>query len=339
MATKNTDSSQIILMQRLKEMLPPSVSLVNALGDLLGLSTDSAYRRIRGETALSIEEIASICKHFKVSFDDFINLNKEGTSLNFVYKQLSSDGTAFKTYLYNINEDLKKFKKFEHKQIIFAAEDIPVFHHFFHPVLAAFKFFYWNKSILNATGFEDKKFDLNEIDEEISSLAAEVLENYNAISSVEIWSEDTANSTIKQIEFYWESGMFKSKEDAITICKLLSELLDRIKQQAEKNHKFSLQSKGPKLSANYALYHSDVMIGNNCILVDAGSVKATYLSYHTFNVMYTTNSGFCNETETWLSNLIRKSNLISGVAEKQRYRYFKNIEDQVKKLVEKIKLD
>jgi hypothetical protein len=34
--------------------------------------------------------------------------------------------------------------------------------------------------------------------------------------------------------------------------------------------------------------------------------------------------------------LIRKSSLISGVAEKQRYRYFKIIDDHLKKLIAKI---
>ncbi len=70
-----------------------------------------------------------------------------------------------------------------------------------------------------------------------------------------------------------------------------------------------------------------------------GPMKGAYVSYHTFNVMLTTNPGFCNETDLWLKNLIRKSNLISGVAEKQRYRYFKHVDEALKKLVRKIEND
>ena len=62
MAKKTRESAQLVLMQRLKEALPPNISLVDALADLLEVSNDSAYRRIRGETALSIEEIAAICR-------------------------------------------------------------------------------------------------------------------------------------------------------------------------------------------------------------------------------------------------------------------------------------
>ncbi len=81
------------------------------------------------------------------------------------------------------------------------------------------------------------------------------------------------------------------------------------------------------------------MIGNNCILVTTGEIKGAYLSFHTFNAMFTSNANFCNETDLWLKNLIRKSNLISGVAEKQRYRYFKRVDDSLKKLITKIEND
>src|SRR5437868_2689306 len=86
---KDQTSAQTILMQKIKEMLPPNISFVDELAELLGLSNDSAYRRIRGETALSIEEIASICKKFKISFDSFINSSDAGM-VTFSYKSLNN---------------------------------------------------------------------------------------------------------------------------------------------------------------------------------------------------------------------------------------------------------
>jgi hypothetical protein len=331
MAKKKEDLAQLRLMQQLKESIPPNVSLVDELADLLTLSNDSAYRRIRGETQLSIDEIALICKRFQLSFDAFIN-STDDSLVSFSYHKLNSHVNSFSDYLSNIRNDLDKILKFpeDKRQIIFAAEDIPVFHHFGFPLLTAFKIFYWNKSILNAKEYDDKKFEASVVSPEIISLAGGIIERYEKIDSIEIWSDDTANSTIKQIEFYWEAGLFTNSADAIAVCDEVAAMLDGIRKQAEQNKKTASQSD------NYALYHSDVMIGNNSILVTMGTLKAAYISYNTFNSMVTTNAGFCNETELWLRNLIRKSNLISGVAEKQRYRYFKRIEDQLKKLKEKI---
>ena len=333
-----SDTAQLAFMKQLKDGLPPNISLVDALADLLNVSNDSAYRRLRGETALSIEEICAICKHFKISFDSFINNGNDG-QVNFSYHQLNSGGSSFREYLQSIKNDLDKIVKYPDSQIIFAAEDIPIFHHFEQPLLAAFKIFYWNKSFLSDKDLENQKFDTSLVNPELISLAKSVYDSYAKISSIEIWSDDTVNSTLKQIEFYWESGVFKRKEDVLAICDELSVMLVRICKQAELNCKLLQNGKSAVGDNNYALYHSDVMIGNNCILVNMGNVRASYISCFSFNSMFTTNQSFCNETDFWLKNLVRKSNLISGVAEKQRYRYFKKIEELMKKLREKIERD
>lgn len=340
MAKKVQESAQAILMQRIKSAMPANMSLVDELADLLQVSNDSAYRRMRGETQLSIEEIALICKRFKISFDAFINSGND-SSVTFTYHQLSSHVNTFREYLQGIKNDLDQVLKFPEndRQIIFAAEDIPVFQHFAHPYLTAFKIFYWNKSILNAKGYEDNKFETAHIDADLLQIAADIYERYCKVSSIEIWSDDTVNSTLKQIEFYWDAGAFKSKADALRVCEEVNLMFARISKQAERNVQLDLNNKPASSEPNYALYHSDVMIGNNCVLSVMGGIKGAYISYHTFNVMLTTNANFCNETDLWLKNLIRKSNLISGVAEKQRYRYFKRIDEVLKKLIAKIEND
>jgi len=340
MAKKVQESAQTVLMQKIKSALPSNMSLVDELADLLNVSNDSAYRRMRGETQLSIEEIAAICKRFKISFDAFIN-SGDDEYVSFTHHQLSSHVNTFREYLQKINSDLDQMFLFpeDSRQVIFAAEDIPVFQNFAHPYLTAFKIFYWNKSILNAKGFEDNKFDTAYVDQDLMQIAADIYEKYSKLPSIEIWSDDTVNSALKQIEFYWDSGAFKSKQDALRVCEEVNVMFSRISKQAELNIKLDSNGKPTSTEKNYSLYHSDVMIGNNCVLAKMGNVMGAYISYHTFNVMLTTNQNFCKETELWLNNLIRKSNLISGVAEKQRYKYFKRIDEVLKKLVHKIEND
>src|ERR1043165_7256107 len=146
MAKKVLESAQTQLMQRIKENLPANISFVDELADLLEISNDSAYRRIRGETALSIEELSKLCKHFRISFDSFIN-NSDDSYVSFSHHQLSSHINTFTEYLQNMNRDLDQVLKYpdNERQALFAAEDIPVFQHFAHPYLSAFKIFYRNK--------------------------------------------------------------------------------------------------------------------------------------------------------------------------------------------------
>ncbi len=320
---------------RVKTAVPQNVSFVDELADLLKISTDSAYRRIRCETLFNIEEISLICKHFKVSFDP--DIQHMSNKVTFDYLKLDDKKENFKLWLYFLASDIKKIGGSVNNQILYGADDVPVWHHFFHKDLIAFKLFYWLKSILNSPEYAEHNYDPRLIDEEMIQSAEEMLRNYNQIHSVEIWTEDTINSNLKQIEYFFESGFFNSKQDALHLCDLYSEELNLVQRKAAKSSKLIEPGEGGK--ENFKLYKSEVMIGNNSILANIGSTKIAYVSNNTFNMMSTTSADFVHENELWLNNLLRKSTLISGVAEKQRNQFFRVLRDKVEALRQKIILN
>ncbi len=330
------ESAQLQFIKRLKDLIPSNHSLADVMADLLQVSNDSAYRRIRGDTSLTLDEVAILCKHFNITLDT-ANSEFKG-SVTFRYRPLGRKEDAFEDYFESVLTDLKQIKAFPKKEIIYSAEDIPVFHYYQFPELTAFKIFYWTKSVLNLPNFEGKKFSPEKISQHLIRLAREVFDTYVTIPSTEIWNGETISGMLKSIEFYWESGLFADKDIALKVIAQLSEMLRYVQRQAEHSSKF-IPGEG-KLNAefenNFQLYNSEVMIGNNCILVLAENFRANYLSYHTFNSMVTTNPEYCQETEDWLKNLIRKSVLMSGVAEKQRYRFFKDAQEAIDKLKAKI---
>ncbi|MBU3661795.1 MAG: hypothetical protein FGM41_01160 [Bacteroidetes bacterium] len=319
-------------LQRVKSALPANVSFVDELADLLKLSSDSAYRRIRCETLFNIEEISLICKHFKVSFDP--EIQHMSNKVTFDYLKLDDKKENFKLWLYFLATDVKKIGNSVNNQILYGADDVPVWHHFFHKDLTAFKLFYWLKSILNSPEFIDINYDPSFIDAEMVASAAEMLTNYDEINSTEIWTEDTINSNLKQIEYFYESGFFNSKKDALHLCDLYIEELNLVQKKAAASSK--LIKPGQSGKENFKLYKSEVMIGNNSILANIGSTKIAYVSNNTFNMMSTTSADFVHENELWLNNLLRKSTLISGVAEKQRNQFFRVLRDKVELLRQKI---
>lgn len=320
------NTAQLHFIGRVKEVVPPNHSFVDELADLLQVSNDSAYRRIRGETALSIDEVVTLCNHYKISFDSFSKQNRGSVTFN--CNSLDNQESSLQNYLSGILNDLRKIQSFDQKEIIYAAEDIPIFHNFAFPELTAFKLFYWNRSMLNVSSVENSKFDFSAINNDFVSMVKQIYETYIEIPSVEIWTEETVSSLIKQIQFYWDSGLFKNKADALLVVEQIGLMLQQIEKQAAASSK--------KSENNFTLYNSELMIGNNTILVTMNTVKASYLSYHSFNSMITTNLNFCNETEGWLKNLIKKSTLLSGVSEKQRYQFFNKKQEIVKKLKEHI---
>lgn len=334
MKTASSNSLQFQLFEKIKRLLPASDSFADEMAEILNVSKDSAYRRFRGETALTIDEVFKLCHHYKISFDSLC-LNRSDT-VSFDYSSLVLNEDGLKTYLSSIYETLHLINKSPEKQFTYLAVDIPIFHHFGFPTLAAFKIFYWLKLVMTAPSFEGKKFDLSIILPELSELGRKIYDEYMVMPSVEIWTESTVLSTVKQIEYCWEAGQFFNSKDAVSVCAQFVQELELIQKQAEFNSKIISDNMAQSDSRNFMLYNCEIEVGNNCILVKTGDLKTVYMTHMTFNKLVTPHAGFCYDTEEWLQNLIKKSILISGSSEKQRYRFFSKAIGAVKKLMAKI---
>ena len=327
-AKEHSLPTQALFVSKLREMIPSSISLADELADLLGISTDSAYRRLRCETEIGIDELHKISSKYGISIDS-VFANK-GDTATFQYISLAENALNFEKYLENIAGHLKRVNGFEHKQIIYAAEEVPVFHSFNSRVLSAFKMFYWQRSVLNVPELQTKKFEIDILSDTLFETGQRIHKLYSTIPSIEIWTDETILTVIKQLEFYVESGVFKNKEDALEIADAIASKIENIKQCAENS------TKVPGLEKNYQLYKSDVVIGTNCIHVDIGETNYSFISFNTLNSLTTSNAAFCKETEHWMENLIKKSTLISGTAEKQRYQFFNKMVKQIDSSREKI---
>lgn len=321
-------------LQKIEDIIPPNTSLVNELCDILEISQDSAYRRIRGATQLNISEISALCKHYRISFDVFDDMNLDNVTFSFYNVDYLMD--SFEKYLQNMLRDLKIIQNSKAPFIKYACEDIPIFYNYKYPNLRAFKIYYWMEAILNKN-LDTQPFFLEIIPEQIQDLASNILDTYLNIPSLEIWTDTTYLSVIKQIEYFYEAGKFRSTDDVINVLDDLYQLISDIQLQANIGAKLSGSSVNMGNRAGFELYLSDVEIGNNCVLVDLGTTKSVYLGHLSFNTISTMNTQYIQLTSDWFNNLMRKSQPISKVSEKIRFRYFKTALERIKELHDSIK--
>lgn len=329
--TKNeTIQRQVSFLKAIEALLPSNTSLVGELSDQLDISMDSAYRRMRGETFLGIDEVLHLTEKYNIPFLGF-DPKSEGV-VSFKYVSIKPTTDSFREYFLGILQDLRQIKNSGIGHIKYFSQDIPVFYHYKYKYLSAFKIFYWMKSILNVTEFEDSQFDINAIPEDIMEIAEHIAEHYKCINSTEVWTDTTIVSTIQQIKYYVDAGLFKSDKDALNICKDLKQELEDIQNMAKESS--YRNSEGQLIE--FKLLYSDVEFTNNCVLVEVGDLKATYLGHRSFSTMSTNSKTYSQETETWMNNLISKSTAISGLAEKTRFQFFKKQLKQIDKLEQHI---
>jgi hypothetical protein len=297
------------------------------LGDLLGVNLDAAYRRIRGATPLTFDEIGKICLHYKVSFDS--NINYQGQYFPFQFRRMFEDNDfEILDYLQDILDQLRNLKKDPQASMTITAMDLPYFMQFGYSGLRKFKLYYWRRSVLNLKDFRLKKFSAEEEEQEYEEVMEQIYRVYHEFDSTEIWAPETLDSTLKQIEYGLESGFFKQTSDAITICNDLISLLNKMEREAMVGKK-TLSDDIASSTSKLAIYQSDILLSNNAVQVSSSDHVYTYVSFNSFNSLMSRAEVFSRECSAWIEQLRIKSIMLSDVSEKHRYQFFKNLKGKV----------
>ncbi|HET8963472.1 MAG TPA: helix-turn-helix transcriptional regulator, partial [Chitinophagales bacterium] len=265
------DSIQSSFLEEVKKRMPTNFSFVDELAELLSISRDSAYRRIRGETVLSLDEAKKLCERFGVSIDSFF-----APSANLIpfMDRAPSTNYSLEQWLTSMFKNVEMLT-----EITYAAKDIPVFHYVRNPKFSEFKMFFWQKTIVENPDFKQLKFEPGVISKEMIQLGVRIWDRYTRISSNEIWAEESINNTLKQIEFYHECGFFANPIYALDVCNHLLEVLRMVQDEAANGKKDQ--------GASFNLYQNDVLMSDNTIFAMAGEKRFAFLNYNTLSLLTT----------------------------------------------------
>lgn len=318
----NNPSTQGSFLDQIKQTLPPSISFVDQLAEVLNVSKDSAYRRIRGETILSLDEVKILSNRYAVSLDAVLSVNSP--MVTFRHQAVSYEKFPFNQWLKYVLQNLNVISSAPQRELIYSAKDMLIFYLFKLPDLSAFKMFFWMKTVVRHPEYANEKYDRSLVPNESLAIGLKIWEKYADLPSIEIWSDEVINATLRQIQFYWECDLFKSKEQAWHICDQFSELLNQIQKHAVDGRRSD--------GGTFKLYKNDILIADNSVLFKMGDRRAVYINNKTLDFLSTTQESFCAQTENYLQNLINKSTQISGTGEKERTRFFRNLNDKITNL-------
>jgi hypothetical protein len=326
---EKASNSQRDFFQQIKNSLPAHLSLVDEIAALLNISTDSAYRRIRGEKPILFDEIKTLCAHYIISLDQFFHM--ETDSFIFKGKLPQHSDHFFETWLKDVLKNYSSINSFEKKHIYFLNKDMP-FHSFFQvPELAKFKFFLWMRSFMQYEDLKGKKFTLKDDYSMYEQLGTKIARVTNQIPSTEIWNYECINATIRQIEFYRETNIFQSNEEIALLYVRLEELVTHFERQAEIGKKYLFGESPNGQSADYQLYLNELFLGDNTVIAELENQKYTFLNHSVLHIVSTNDQRFCNYTYDAMKNMIRKSIRISQDGEKVRSRFFHSLLRKIQK--------
>lgn len=320
---------QSLLFEQLKSHASSNISLVDALADLLNISNDAVYRRIRGEKKLDVDELTKICTHFNISFDALVGAKQQ--TLNFRYIPLDlNDAVVYKHYMKQLLQSFTALAKANKKEVFFTAIDIPMFHFLPYTELTLFKVFSWSNSTGAFIGNFGEFCTLMK-DDELIGIYKQLNAVYKVIPSVEIWTDRTFDTILRLIDYYFESGYFSSTDEALLLCSQLLEMINGINKWSTYGFKDELSGMIP-----YRLYLSGIELENNFVVMKREQTTSCIIKLYTINSMITTNKDFCNESMKWINNAMHKSTLISGASQKESFKFFNLLTQKVRYLINRI---
>ena len=326
--SENLFEIQNRLFEEIKKNIPQQYALVDVVSEVLNTSSDSAYRRIRCDKLLNIKETYTLCKHFGISFDLLTDV-KSRNQFNCIYRPINlSTISDYHNYIVALSTNFGRLRTIDDSNILLSAADIPVFHLISQKELTLFKLYTWSHSVNN---YEIRLDDfIKEIEtSEIVSYHQKIVRDYELISSSEIWTENTINTTLRLISYYVDICKFPNKDLPLLLCEQVLNILNKLQKWAENS------SKGEHKTP-FQFYVSEMALENTYVLMRQSEQTSCLVKLFTINSLNVLDKEFCRETENWLNKLSQRSALLCGNSEKERIKFFNTQRQNVRFLMEKI---
>lgn len=326
---KESQKIQQQLFSFLENLSPKKKPIVNELMTILKLSKSGAYKKLNGESNLSLEDTIKLSRHYGFSIDQFIA--ERHNPIPFYVDAIRRQPSSYDEYLRNINTHFEFIRGCKKVQVSYITNEVPVFHYLQFPLLFYFKLFVWNHTSWQMPQ-RPHRFSLSEFinDSLLNSLMKSMLKEYFGYDGMEMWNIRFLDITLDQIKYYAHSGIFENKEDILSIFKEVEKMSRHLKKMAEVGYKFNLEKPEEKLG-HLTVHMNELVASTNIIYVNADNYNYVFTTFDPPNFIRSSDDRFCIYTENWINMTKKHSLLISGAGERERERTFRLITKKIER--------
>ena len=296
--------------------------LADYLVNLLSISRESCYRRIRNRIPFSFEEISIIASDLDISIDKLLEKNISCFYLNEDFNSNQEPNDTFSSLLNNDIKIIKKMLDEKDAKITVSMNRIP-----FYLLQSAslFKFEYFHYMYLSGkislmTRYSDIVIPDNIVDlHQISYLLFNKLNNVTCI-----FNSLTYTEIIKRIKFYYRSK-FISDDDLQVLQADLFEILKKFES--------ILHSGKNSSGSEYLFYYSFFALENSLTFFESSASTLLQSWIYPESPIIIKNDKAINSIQKrWIDSKIRNSMLITKTNDIQQIEIFRNIYKEISEL-------
>jgi len=331
---------QSTLQDRLFELVLSHYSrrsdAVDKLCELLNLAKDPIYRRLRGDTFLSPNEIALLAQHFRISLDAL--LMQENDSVVFDFNAFSRKINSFSDYMSYMNADFEEIHRMPNAHLYYASAELPVFTYSLFPELIAFKLYLWGRTTWNLEWLRERRFSFDLITQPVIRESQAMLQHYLRLPSTELWTAQIMDNTLAQVEYHVYAGGFSDSKDALIIIDRLQDWTTHMKAVTIAGRKFNVGEKPEMGHGQFHLFYNEMVYANIAALITSDLGRMVYTAYCTPNFLKSTNTRICDYTQNWFESITGKSTVLTLAADKYRDWFFREISQKIERCRKRVLL-
>ena len=315
------------LFNVIKQKLPKNVLFTEEIADVLDVSYDASYRRIKGRTSLTFNEAVKLARHYKISLNELYDLPSDNSLL--INKNKFHDNIDGLIHFYKeLSYYTKTFHATDRTQVVYSAKDIPFYHVKTTNLYWKFRIylhlnFSENNSINNKVSFYNFNPKFAAIEE-----ANSFRETFKLTDIVDIWSDTTIDSSLYQIFYFFRTKTLR-KEEALLLCDEINSIIKEIEYNVTNQHSDNLPN---KKKFRYTLYYSKLLNLNHTIFFKNEVKKGVLIPYGSFSHIKIEDSNICDEMDSYLQKQLQLAKKISGETEIDRKVFFTTMYEKIDQL-------
>lgn len=305
----DTELRKIVTAKILAE-IPAHLSPVDFLYDVLDISKESIYRRIKGEISFTLEDLIKISSRLFISLDEIVysSLNNEPGHEPILFQsrsdKLFKPQQTFMDFLLAYIHNLDKTSNAKNLEVMVAANRLMIltavnFDHLF-------KFYYYRW--VHQTQLKPLDFSLSDVilSEDLLALQKKLKAYKRSGSHVYILDDCFLKNTIREIQYYYNRQLI-SESEMLLLQKDLYRFVDVMEY-------FTKQADPVERYTSY-IYISSTQIDSSGLYSKYDNKEAInlWISYG-INIR-STNARMCKMYSSWFNSLKKYSTLISGTNE------------------------
>ena len=331
-----TQGYQQRFFERLGRRFTSRSELVQAVAEDLHLGRDAIYRRLRGDTSLTADEMMRLADIYHLRTDTGPQLDSTGPCLRY-----PDDWAPIHDeydYFVQLHNRWEKLKRLPGANFDLASPELPMQYELSTPVLRAFKIYMYGVTTWKLKKWEGLDFSPGLISTSLHDLVDGIVVDHYSVSARELWSIGILDVTLRQIGYVAQVGKFADPEDLDRIFAELYRIVDHLERMVRTGKRFPLGQDPGADSSEFEVYHNELSNTSNVILVKSDLRPFLFTTLVTPNYVATSDPDLCAETQQWFDNLVKYGSPLNAGSAKYAAQYFGYLRGLIRKYEERTRV-